>query len=190
MNTAFIGLDYIVDIMCSGGKIARSAPHAEQRHIVEKTNKALAFARQNGWLVIHVKIGFSSGYLEHPTNSPLFGRVREYGALDLSTPGTAFHPDLDVNPSDAIVIKPRVSAFYSTSIEAYLRANNIERVVLAGVSSSWAVQSTARDAHDRDYHVVVLEDACAAATDEEHQQSMQLLATIARVTTTDLLTTL
>jgi biuret amidohydrolase len=37
------------------------------------------------------------------------------------------------------------------------------------------VQSTVRDAHDRDYEVYVLEDACAAATEPVHQSSMELL---------------
>ncbi|RBH46009.1 cysteine hydrolase, partial [Pseudomonas sp. MWU13-2860] len=48
-------------------------------------------------------------------------------------------------------------------------------------SSTWAVQAAARDAHDRDYQVLVLEDGCAAASEEEHQVSMRQLATIARV---------
>jgi len=43
------------------------------------------------------------------------------------------------------------------------------------------VQSTVRDAHDRDYEVFVLEDACAAATKSVHQSSMELLSAIAKV---------
>jgi nicotinamidase-related amidase len=80
-----------------------------------------------------------------------------------------------------VVIKPRVSAFYGTHLESALRARKIERVVLAGVSTTWAVQAAARDAHDRDYQVVVVEDLCTASTAAEHEASMDVLRRIARV---------
>jgi nicotinamidase-related amidase len=57
-------------------------------------------------------------------------------------------------------------------------------VVLCGVSTVMAVQSTARDAHDRDYRVVIAEDACAAPTLKEHETSLQMLSQIATITTT------
>jgi nicotinamidase-related amidase len=184
-NTAFIGLDYIVDIMHPQGKIAHSAPHAAERKVIEKANRALAFAHEKRWLSILVKVGFNKGYAEQPKHSPLFGRAHEGGALELGAPGTEFHPELEAQLADLVIVKPRVSAFYCTQLDAALRARKIERVVVAGVSSSWAVQSTVRDAHDRDYDVIVLEDACAAVNEAEHQTSMALLARIAKIITTD-----
>ena len=181
MNTALITLDYIIDIMHPDGKIARAAKQAAERNIIKKANRALEIGRSKGWLVVHVKVGFSSNYAGHPKGSPLFGRAHESGALDLDGPGTDFHPDLDVQPGDLILIKPRVSAFYATGLEAALRANAIDQLVLIGVSSTWAVQSTAREAHDRDYTVVVAEDACAAASEHEHQEAMKVLQTIAQI---------
>ncbi|KVN76723.1 isochorismatase [Burkholderia ubonensis] len=188
MKTALIGLDYIVDIMHPTGKIARCAAQAEQRDIVSRFNAALSIAKQQDWLRILVKVGFDSGYADVPAHSPIFGRVKEFGALDLNGPGTAFHPDLDAGAAQLVVAKPRISAFYATRLEAALRANGIERVVIAGVSTTWAVQATARDAHDRDYHVLVLEDACAAATDDDHRGSIEMLRGIARIVTTNELT--
>lgn len=189
MKTALIGLDYIVDIMHPNGKIARCAAQADERRIVERFNHALAVARQRDWLRILVKVGFEPGYADVPAHSPIFGRAKEFGALDLNGPGTAFHPALNAADGQLVVIKPRISAFYGTRLEAALRANGIERVVIAGVSTTWAVQATARDAHDRDYAVLIAEDACAAATLEEHQQSIATLQGIARlVSTADLAT--
>lgn len=185
MNTAFIGLDYIVDIMHPDGKIAASAPQAAARQVVAKANHALALARDKGWLTVLVKVGFAPGYPDQPKHSAMFGRTHELGALQQGSPGMEFHPELDHAHADLVIVKPRVSAFYATPLEAALRARRIERVVLAGVSSAWAVQSAARDAHDRDYQVVVVEDACAASTQEEHEQSMALLSRIARIVTTD-----
>jgi nicotinamidase-related amidase len=56
-----------------------------------------------------------------------------------------------------------------------LRSHKVERLILAGVSTAWAVRATARDAHGRDYQVVVVEDACAAASEEEQEASMESL---------------
>ncbi|WP_447746242.1 cysteine hydrolase family protein [Enterobacter asburiae] len=181
MKTAIIALDYIVDIMHPDGKLARSAKHASDKNIINKANLALEIARAKGWLVILVKVGFTPGYTEQPKHSPMFGRAHEYDALNLNGPGTQFHPDLNVKPTDLVVIKHRVSAFYSTNLDAILRANHIEQVVIAGVSSTWAVQSTARDAHDRDYIVIIAEDACAASSEDEHQSSMAVLNSIAKI---------
>ncbi|AIO68868.1 isochorismatase family cysteine hydrolase [Burkholderia oklahomensis] len=185
MKTALIGLDYIVDIMHPTGKIARCAAHAAQRDVVGRFNQALTIARQKDWLRIAVKVGFEPGYADLPAHSPMFSRAKEFGALDLSGPGTALHPDLDADAVQLVVVKPRVSAFYATPLEAALRANRIERVIVTGVSTTWAVQAAARDAHDRDYEVLVLEDACASATQEEHQRSIEMLRGVARIVTID-----
>ncbi|HHT0594358.1 TPA: cysteine hydrolase family protein [Legionella anisa] len=182
MRTAFIGLDYIIDIMHPQGKIARSASHAQERDVIKKVNKALKIAKQKNWLAIMVKVGFSPHYVEQPKHSPIFGKVDELGALKLGTEGTEFHPELQVGDS-LVIVKPRVSAFYATALDAALRANQIERLIIGGVSTSWAVQSTARDAHDRDYSVCIVEDICAAANQEEHQFSIQLMEKIAHIVT-------
>lgn len=181
MKTAFIGLDYIVDIMQDGGKIAAAAGHAVDQNCVANANKAMEIARSKGWLNVLVKVGFSSGYQTQPKNSPLFGQLHTIAALNLNDAGTDFHSDLDVLENDLVIVKPRVSAFYGTSLDAALRANNIERLVIAGVSSEWAVQSTVRDAHDRDYKVYVVEDACAAHTQNAHDKSMETLSAISEV---------
>ncbi len=185
MKTAFIGLDYIVDIMHPSGKIARSAQHAADRQVIRHANTALAHAKANDWLAILVKVGFRAGYHEAPSFSPLFGKAKQFGALALDGPGTAFHPELQAGLADLVVEKPRVNAFYGTPLEPALRAQGVQQLVVAGVSTAWAVQGLVRDAHDRDYRVVVLENACAAASEEEHRQSIELLRTIARVISVD-----
>ncbi|CAN7482088.1 cysteine hydrolase [Trinickia sp. LjRoot230] len=190
MNTAFIGLDYIVDIMHPDGKIARSAAHAAARNVIENANRALAIAAQRDWLSVLVKVGFEPGYADLPARSPIFGRARELGALALNGPGTGFHPALDAHAANLVIVKPRVSAFYGTRLEAALRATRIERLVIGGVSTTWAVQATARDGHDRDYEICIVEDLCAAASDDEHERSIDTLRGIARIVTVDDLATL
>lgn len=154
-----------------------------ERNVVAAANRGLAFARSRGRLAVLVKVGFTSGDVDQPERSPLFGRVHDLGALDVDDAGTAFHPELHAELADLVIVKPRVSAFHGTPLDAALRARRIERLIIAGISSSWAVQNAARDAHDRDFEVWVAENACAAADDAEHQASMALLRTIAKVVT-------
>lgn len=181
MTTAFVGLDYIVDLTHPDGKVARSAEQAAHRDIVRKANECLSLARQKGWLSVLVKVGFQPGYHELPLSSPMFGRAKEFGALALGQAGTEFHPDMQVSLADVIVTKPRISAFYCTPLEALLRARKVDHLVVAGVSTAWAVQALAREAHDRDYTIDILEEACAASTREEHDASIGLLRGISRV---------
>ncbi|WP_419419633.1 isochorismatase family cysteine hydrolase [Legionella sp. D16C41] len=184
MPTAFLGLDYIIDIMHPKGKIARCAAQADERDIITKTNKVLEIAQEKQWLKLLVKVGFSENYTEQPKNSPMFGKVKELGALKLNSEGTNFHPNLNTKGCLSI-IKSRVSAFYGTNLDIILRANKIERLLIGGVSTAWAVQSTVRDAHDRDYQVYIIEDICAAVTSHEHQTSIDLMSRIASIITVD-----
>jgi nicotinamidase-related amidase len=181
MNTAFIGLDYIFDIVHPEGVLAKHGGYALDDAQIERVNEALAISREKGWLNILVKVALAPGYVNQPKDSPIFGGADKAGALEHGTKGVDFHPVVRADLADMVVIKPRVSAFYGTHLESALRARKVERVVLAGVSTTWAVQAAARDAHDRDYQVVVVEDLCTASTAAEHEASMDVLRRIATV---------
>lgn len=183
MTTAFLALDLINDIVDPNGKIAGSSGQVAARGVIANAAAALQVARRRGWLPILVKVGFAPGYVAQPKASPIFGRAHELGALALDGWGTQFHPVLGAQPTDTVLVKPRVSAFYGTALEPVLRANAVARLVVCGVSTTWAVQSTVREGHDRDYEMVVVEDACAAATAEEHEASIAALRRIARTVT-------
>lgn len=181
MKTALLVIDFINDIVHPDGKTPVCAAVVAAGHTIARANQALAFARQQQWLPVLVKVGFSPGYPEQPKTSAIFGKAHTLGALQLGQWGTQFHEALDAHPEDAVMIKHRVSPFYATSLETILRAHRIERLAVCGVSTSWAIQSTVREAHDRDYPVILLEDACAAATPEEHEHAIQQLSRIAQV---------
>jgi nicotinamidase-related amidase len=183
MKTALIILDPINDIIHPKGKLAGggTAEHAQSSGLIQALNQAVAIGREKGWLIIWVKIGFSAHYAEQPKHSPFFGKAHIAGALQLGEWGTDFHENLDVQSGDCIVVKHRISPFYNTPLESILRANTAERVVLTGVSTTWAVEAAARDAHDRDYRTVVVEDACAARNEEGHLDSIKHLGMIAEI---------
>lgn len=190
MNTAILVIDLINDIISPKGKIATCANQVAERQVIQKANIAMQFARDHQWLVIPIKVGFSEQYFEQPKNSPIFGKAQQLQALTLGQWGTEFQDDLNITANDYMLVKHRISPFYATSLDLILRNKGTTRLLICGVSSTWAVQSAAREGHDRDYEIIIIEDACAAASAEEHQLSMQQLSRIAKIITTNQLATL
>jgi nicotinamidase-related amidase len=177
-KSVFLVLDMQNDLVHEEGP-SGSGPLGKQvreREILSKTASAIAKAREAEILVGFVRVGFSAGYPECPVASPIFGPARKNGIFKLGTWGTEIHSLLEQKEGDLQVIKNRVSPFYATNLEAQLRAQNISRIYCSGVSTQAVVQATVRDAHDRDYEIIVLEDCCAAHEAVEHQNSMQSLA--------------
>jgi nicotinamidase-related amidase len=184
-KTALLVIDFINDIVHSDGKIAGSAAYIKKYKVIEHANKAIAAAREQKIPIFFVKVGFSSNYLECPMHSPLFRRAKEFKALQLNSWGTEFHETLNFQSSDNVIVKHRVSAFYATDLETYLRANQIQKLYLCGVSTDMTIQTTAREAHDRDYKVAVIKDACGAMTEELHENTIKSLERIAMISTTE-----
>lgn len=180
-STALLVIDFINDIAHPKGKIARSAERIAANRVVDRANQAIAHARKNHWLLIFVKVGFYPGYVECPKHSPLFGAAAQHGALLLGSWGTEFVEGLHLAPSDTVLIKHRVNCFYATALEAILKAQKIDTLVLSGTATNMTVEHTARDAHDRDYSVIVLSDACEAASEAAHLASLESLSRIAKI---------
>jgi nicotinamidase-related amidase len=183
MKSIYLVLDMQNDLVHADGPNGKS-PMGEQvraRGIIANTAAALKKARAAGIAVGFVRVGFSADYHECPKNSPVFSGAPKAGMFKLGAFGTEIHPELDVQPGDVQVVKHRVSPFYSTTLMAQLRAAGIERIYCSGISTQAVVQATVRDAHDRDFDVVVIEDACCAHSEEEHRNSMGSIARFCRV---------
>jgi len=183
MNTLYLVLDMENDLVHSDGPNGKSPLGAEvaARAIVKRTAAAIRNARAAGVRVGFVRVGFSPDYRECPARSQVLGPARQHGLFKLGTWGTQIHPDLPESDDDLQVVKHRVSPFYSTTLEVQLRVLAIERIVCSGVSTQAVVQATVRDAHDRDYDVVVLEDCCAAASADEHRNSLASISRFCRI---------
>lgn len=173
-NSIYLVLDMQNDLVSVDGPNGGS-PLGEQvreRQIVARTADAIARARAAGMRIGYVRVGFSPDYRECPKASPVFGGAPKAGLFKLGDWGAEIHDALTPLPEDVMVLKHRVSPFYSTTLEAQLRALNIGRIYCSGVSTQAVVQATVRDAHDRDFEVVVLEDCCAAHSAQEHMNSI------------------
>jgi nicotinamidase-related amidase len=183
MKTLYLVLDMQNDLVHPDGPSGKGPLGQEvaARGIVVRTADAIAKARAAGARVGFVRVGFSPDYRECPQRSAVFAPARQHGLFKLGGWGTQIHPQLGETDGDVQVVKHRVSPFYSTTLEVQLRALGIERLVCSGVSTQAVVQATVRDAHDRDYDVVVLEDCCAAATADEHRNSLASIGRFCRV---------
>ena len=185
-KTLFLVMDMMNDLVAEDGFNAQTyGVQVKERGTLENTARAIAKARAAGVQVGYVRVGFSPDYREAPANSPIFSGARKNGIFQLGTKGTEVHPAVAPEPQDFDIVKHRVSPFYATSLEAILRANGIERIVMCGVSTNGVVHSGAREAHDRDYEVVILEDCCAGVTADEHMHAIACLGRYGTITTTD-----
>ena len=181
-KTLFLVMDMMNDLVAEDGfSAATYGVQVKARGVLANTAASIAAARAAGAQVGYVRVGFSVDYREAPAASPIFSGARNNGIFQLGTPGTEVHPALAPEPQDFDIVKHRVSPFYATSLEAILRANGIERIVMCGVSTNGVVHSGAREAHDRDYEVVILEDCCAGVTADEHMHAIACLGRYATI---------
>jgi nicotinamidase-related amidase len=93
------------------------------------------------------------------------GRMGDFSGADEEdsfvegTPRVELVPELRVQPHDIRVVKRRYSAFLGTDLEAILRTAHVRAVVICGFMTSFCCETTARDAHGRDYEVLFVADA-------------------------------
>ncbi len=180
--TLFLVMDMMNDLVAEDGiSKATYGVQVQERGVLANTAAAIAAARAAGVKVGYVRVGFSPDYRECPQASPIFSGARANGIFQLGTWGTQVHPALAPQDGDFDIVKHRVSPFYATSLETILRAQCIERIVMCGVSTNGVVHSGAREAHDRDYEVVILEDCCAGVTADEHIHAIACLGRYARI---------
>jgi nicotinamidase-related amidase len=137
---------------------------------LERVTTVLRHARQRQVPVIHVRVAFRPGV---PEASP---RNMFLSAIKASLPHQRFfqgetgaiHPAVGPEDTDLLVTKTRVSAFAGTDLDLLLRALNIETLVLFGLATSGVVLSTALQAADLDYRVVIVKDCCVDLDAEVH----------------------
>src|SRR5690348_4962568 len=134
MKTALILLDFINAITQS----ERFKPYLTKHHIIANTNRLVRHARKEKDLIIFVKVGFSDLYPELPHRSHFFAPYKSNQRLKLNTPDTDLDAELDYRPGDLVIVKHRVNAFYSTALEAILNANDIDHLILCGISTNFA----------------------------------------------------
>lgn len=153
-RTAILIMDYQNDIV---GML----PEDVRGPLVERASAVLKEARQAKIQIIYVVVRFRDGYPEVNPQNKLFSSLKQSGRFVEGTPGAEIDARVAPQPGDIVVTKRRVGAFSTTDLETILRAKNINKLVLFGISTSGVVLSTVRWAADMDYSLAVVSDACA-----------------------------
>jgi nicotinamidase-related amidase len=79
-----------------------------------------------------------------------------------------FVPEMQPQPGDVVVTKRNWGAFYGTELDLQLRRRGVDTIIVCGVSTNIGVETTARDAYERGYNQVFVEDASSTRAAEDH----------------------
>jgi ureidoacrylate peracid hydrolase len=134
-------------------------------------------ARAKGIPVIWTKIALRPDYADgglmiHEIRPGL----KEAGGIKAGTDDAALISEAVVAPEDFVVDKPRNSAFFSSNLESLLHALDVRCLMMGGVTTSMCVESTARDAGQRDYRTFVVRDACGDFAQARHDAALDAIA--------------
>ncbi len=156
-------------------------PHTADQ-VVRNARRLLDSARARGVLVVLVHVA-----LRPDGSDALRPRADEATAGGRRPPDwEALVPELDLHDGDVIVTKRQWGAFYGTHLDLVLRRRGVATLVLGGIATNFGVESTARDAYERGYEQVFVEDAMAARTAEDHDFALRrILPRIGRIRSTD-----
>jgi nicotinamidase-related amidase len=135
--------------------------------------------------VVYTRVAFAEGHRDLVTNIPLLGVVAQQQCLLDRTPAAEIIDELRPAADDWIVTNTKVSAFAASDLDERLNAAGINTVVLFGVATNLSVESTGRSAGDLGYRVVLVADACEAATDQAHDATLASFALLGEVVTAD-----
>jgi ureidoacrylate peracid hydrolase len=156
-------------------------PHAS--YIVPQINRLAKAVRSAGGTIVWIQ---SSMAPEGRGAWPLFfEHLTEAGAIERAelTPGHVMHAlwgPLDVQSSDCRVAKNRFSAFIAgaSDLECQLRERLVDTVLVTGVATNICCESTARDAMMLDFRTVMVADANAARTNQDHVAGLRTFAQV------------
>ncbi len=139
--------------------------------------------RQLGLPVIHTKEAHQPDLSDCPLAKLNRGasalRIGDPGPMGrilvLGEPGNEIIPELAPLPGESVVAKPGKGAFYQTEFGEILRSHHITHLIVTGVTTEVCVQTTLREANDRGYECLLVEDATASYFPEFKQATLEMV---------------
>jgi nicotinamidase-related amidase len=151
--------------------------------IVPTVEALLAWCRGRGIRVIYTREGHRPDLADCPPAKRLRGgarlRIGDAGPMGRilidGEPGNAIVPELAPRPGETVIVKPGKGAFWNTPLDDVLRTGAITHLLLAGVTTEVCVQTTMREANDRGWECLLIEDATESYFPEFKQATLAMI---------------
>jgi biuret amidohydrolase len=181
----------VVSIHCQGDIVGPDGAFAQlfqeqvvARDAINKIGHLQKAARQAGVLVIYTRVALAPDYSDTNANAPLLQWVVQAECLKEGSPQAEIIAALAPDQNDVVITHQRVGGF-TPEMSAVLKDQGIKTLLFCGVATNVSVESTARAASDAGYRIVLVEDACSAATLQAHQATVESLGLLGEIATVD-----
>ena len=148
---------------------------AEKTGVIRVQARLLDGFRRAQAKVVYTLVTYQPGLPGVRPNSPLFRTLVDSPTLLQGTPAVEVIDDIGPRPDEPVVRGQAANGFDGTALNTILRVAGVDTVVLVGIATDVAVESTARVASDLQYRTIVVSDACQADSDEAHTRALDVL---------------
>jgi nicotinamidase-related amidase len=159
------------DVLHRDGRMAGDFPD-RVGNLLDAVRALVAWAHDQRRPVIWLRLAFRPGHIDAVYDS----RSRREGALLDGDWGAELLAGLGRSDADVVVTKKRPSGFFGTDLALVVRGLGLEQLVVGGVSTNWAVESTVRDGHSHDLRMTVVAEAVGTPFTDLHEASLRSMA--------------
>ncbi|GAA1793909.1 isochorismatase family cysteine hydrolase [Actinomadura chokoriensis] len=173
-STALLVIDMQNGFLDDKGSMAAvGLPHQALRPAIAGCRTLVDAARAAGVPVIFTRYVFQPGYADGGIlPNHIVPAMKEVGSLADGSWDAEIIDELAPAEGEIVIDKSRPSSFYGTRLEPVLTALGVRSLVLCGVTTNICVETTARDAGQRDYYVHVVRDATAEFDEARHEHAL------------------